>query len=265
MLKRIISGILLFVVLIPIVISNGKPFLIMIGVLSLLALKEIFDLKKSRDKYPSGIEFAAMISMFLLIFYEYEVHGETNGVSSVLLSLLSIVFLLPTMLTYKNTNYETKDAFYLIGVLLFLSTAFHQVIVLRNQNVWLLLYILLISTITDIFAYLVGKLMGKKKIFPTISPNKTYAGTIGGVIFGTIIPTVFYALVISNECILEVAITSFNLSIISVFGDLLFSKIKRENNIKDFSDLIPGHGGILDRFDSFIFVVLAYTIIQRFI
>ena len=55
------------------------------------------------------------------------------------------------------------------------------------------------------------------------------------------------------------------LSIISVFGDLLFSKIKRENDIKDFSDLIPGHGGILDRFDSFIFVVLAYTIIQRFI
>ena len=69
MLKRIISGILLFVVLIPIVISNGKPFLIMIGVLSLLALKEIFDLKKSHGKYPSGIEFAAMISMFLLIFY----------------------------------------------------------------------------------------------------------------------------------------------------------------------------------------------------
>ena len=145
------------------------------------------------------------------------------------------------------------------------GTAFHQVIVLRNQNVWLLLYILLISTITDIFAYLIGKLMGKKKIFPTISPNKTYAGTIGGIIFGKVIPTVFYVLVISNECILEVAITSFILSIISVFGDLLFSKIKRENDIKDFSDLIPGHGGILDRFDSFIFVVLAYTIIQRFI
>ena len=265
MLKRIISGILLFVVLIPIVISNGKPFLIMIGVLSLLALKEILDLKKSHEKYPSGIEFLAMVSMFLLIFYEYEVHGETNGVSSVLLSLLSMGFLLPTMLKYKNTNYETKDAFYLIGVLLFLSTAFHQVMVLRNQNVWLLLYILLISTITDIFAYLVGKLIGKKKIFPAISPNKTYAGTIGGVIFGTIIPTVFYALVISNECLLEVAVTSFILSIISVLGDLLFSKIKRENDVKDFSDLIPGHGGILDRFDSFIFVVLAYTIIQRFI
>ena len=265
MLKRIISGVLLFVILIPIVISNGKPFLIMIGVLSLLALKEILDLRKSHSKYPSGIEFMAMVSMILLIFYEYEVHGESNGVSSVLLSLMSVSFLFPTMLSYKNTSYETKDAFYLIGVLLFLSTAFHEVILLRGENVWLLVYLLLISTCTDIFAYLVGKGFGKKKIFPHISPNKTYAGCVGGLLFGTILPSIFYYVVISKEGILLNVLMSFILSIITILGDLLFSKIKRENEIKDFSDLIPGHGGILDRFDSFIFAVLFYTIIKRFL
>ncbi len=265
MLKRILSGILLFVILIPIVVSDGKPFLIMIGVLSLLALKEIFDLRKSHNKYPSGIEFIAMISMFLLIFYEYEVHGETNGVSSILLSLMSVVFLFPTMLTYKDIRYETKDAFYLMGVILFLSTAFHEVILLRGENVWLLVYLLLISTFTDIFAYLIGKKFGKKKIFPHISPNKTYAGCLGGLIFGTIFPTIFYYFMISQSSLFLTIGMSFVLSITTILGDLLFSKIKRENEIKDYSDLIPGHGGILDRFDSFIFVVLFYTIINRFI
>ena len=82
---------------------------------------------------------------------------------------------------------------------------------------------------------------------------------------GTLVPTIFYYYFISAEPIWFLLIMSFILSFISQLGDLLFSKIKRENDIKDFSNLIPGHGGVLDRFDSAICVVLAYILFLQFI
>lgn len=265
MKKRILSAIVLTAILVPLVVAGGKPFLITIGVLAIISLKEIIDLPKSHSKIPNGIVLLAMITLLLLIFYEYEITAPFGGPSTMTLALMSLTFLLPTMLQYKKGEYETKDAFYLIGVLLFLSTAFHSVIVLRAENINLLVYLLLIAICTDIFAYFIGSFFGKRKIFPNISPNKTYAGCIGGAILGTIIPVLFYYFVISKEQIVGILIITFLLTIVTELGDLLFSKIKRENGIKDFSDLIPGHGGILDRFDSFIFVALAYMILIRFI
>ncbi len=265
MLKRILSGIVLALILIPIVIAGGKSFLIAVGIIAILGFKEFLDLRKSHANIPSGIALFSMVALLVLIFYEYEVHGQPSGISMTPLVTISIVLLFPTMCPYKNGTYETKDAFYLIGVLLFLSTAFHGVIYIRNRNIYLLVYLLLVSITTDVFAFFIGKYFGKKKIFPNISPNKTYAGSIGGAVVGTIVPTLFYSFVIARENIIAILVMSFILSVVTQFGDLLFSKIKRENGIKDFSDLIPGHGGILDRFDSFIFVVLAYMIIMRFI
>ncbi len=261
MLKRVISAVVLALILIPLFIAGGRAFTIAVGILSLLALKEIIDLKQSHNKIPNGIVLIAMCALFFLVIYNFD---TINGIPGVILAILSFVFLLPTLFPYKKGDYETKDAFYLMGVLVFLGISFHSVLVLRNENLYLLCYILSIPIFTDTFAMLMGKWFGHKKITPVISPNKTYAGCVWGAIFGTIGPTILYYFLISNQNIIGILLQSFILSIISQFGDLLFSKMKRENEIKDFSNLIPGHGGILDRFDSFLFVILAFMIWKGF-
>ena len=94
-----------------------------------------------------------------------------------------------------------------------------------------------------------------------ISPNKTWEGSIGGLLAGSLISLIFYNFLISSIDIKLVIITII-LSIVGQIGDLIMSKIKRENGIKDFSNILPGHGGILDRLDSSIFVVLAYALMM---
>ena len=127
-----------------------------------------------------------------------------------------------------------------------------------NKN--LLLYLVLITVITDTFAYLTGMLVGKHKLLEVISPKKTIEGFIGGTFFGVFVAALFYATVVDQSAALVALIpVTFALSVIGQLGDLFFSAIKRYFNKKDFSNLMPGHGGILDRLDSLIFVLLAYS------
>ena len=118
---------------------------------------------------------------------------------------------------------------------------------------------------TDTFAYFIGSKYGKRKLFPKISPKKSLEGFIGGLIFGSLISTIFYVLVIGNVSIISIFVLSILLSTIGQFGDLAFSYIKRYFNIKDFSNIMPGHGGILDRLDSIIFILFGYVIFSIFI
>ena len=98
---------------------------------------------------------------------------------------------------------------------------------------------------------------------PQISPKKTVEGLIGGVLMGTFVASAFYNTVINSHISLVLVILlTLLLCLVGQLGDLIFSSIKRYYGVKDFSHLIPEHGGILDRFDSLIFVVLAYIIIQ---
>ena len=115
---------------------------------------------------------------------------------------------------------------------------------------------------TDSFALFTGMLIGKHKLAPEISPKKTIEGAIGGSLMGTIIATAFYVTVInSNVPLVFVILITLALTAVGQVGDLAFSAIKRYYGQKDFSDLIPGHGGILDRFDSLVFVVLAFILV----
>ena len=113
------------------------------------------------------------------------------------------------------------------------------------------------------FAMFTGSLFGKHKLIPKVSPKKSVEGSVGGSIIGTILAVVYYELVITNTGNLFILIIStFILTILGQLGDLLFSKIKRENGIKDFSNIMPGHGGILDRLDSLSFVAMGYILLN---
>lgn len=100
-----------------------------------------------------------------------------------------------------------------------------------------------------------------KYTFTPISPKKTIEGSLIGMLMGVVVGSVYYYNVIGNESVMYAILLSFSLAIISEIGDLLFSSIKRYYGVKDFSNLIPGHGGILDRFDSVIYVSLCMALI----
>jgi len=265
MLKRIISAIVMILVFVPLLVAGGRAFSVAVGVLALLACKEMIDLQKSHSKIPNAVVLMAMASLLFLVFYEYEARVLSYGISHRVLAIMLLAFLLPTLVSYQKGEYETSDAFYLIGVVILLGISFNSIIILRNMNINHLIYLFMITISTDTFAFIVGKLIGKHKLLPKVSPNKTIEGALGGTIMGTALPAIYYYYFISpNNLILTIIMTLF-ISVISQIGDLIFSKIKRENEVKDFSNLIPGHGGILDRFDSTVFAVLAYVLMLRFI
>ena len=158
-----------------------------------------------------------------------------------------------------------EKCFYLIGVTVFLGSAFSCLIILRNMSLSYFIYIFLISIMTDTFAHSIGTLFGKNKI-NEISPNKSWEGCLGGTFFGTLISVLFYLFFINQDVdiFLLIFVTIF-LSIIGQLGDLFFSLVKRNYNIKDYSNIMPGHGGILDRFDSIIFITLAFIYFINFL
>ena len=126
-----------------------------------------------------------------------------------------------------------------------------------ENGVFLIWYVMFASWGTDIFAYVCGKLIGKHK-FSKISPNKTIEGCVGGTI-GAVIMILIYTVIINNLCGMNinyilVATIGIILSLLSQMGDFAASSIKRFTGIKDYSNLIPGHGGMLDRIDSIIFI-----------
>jgi phosphatidate cytidylyltransferase len=113
---------------------------------------------------------------------------------------------------------------------------------------------------------ILGTMIGKHKLIPSVSPKKSVEGSVCGLGLGTFISVLFFKNVIGIPVnIFVLILMTLFLSVIGQLGDLLFSKIKRENNIKDFSNIMPGHGGILDRLDSLALVLLAFAIIVKFI
>lgn len=260
MLKRILSAIFLILIAIPLIVTGGKVFAIALGIIGIFALKEMLDLKTNQNSIPffmKSIFYLGFLSVIYLIPFDYL---NPFGIDYRLLVFLFFLYLLPTLYYHHKKMYFTKDAFSFLAITLFLGFACHGVIVLRMYNIWLFLSIILIPILTDTFALFFGRLIGKHKLSPNISPNKTWEGSICGSICATIISSGFYYLTM-NPTQLEIQIFFFFLlSIVSQMGDLFFSTIKRENGVKDFSNLIPEHGGILDRFDSIIFTVLAFVL-----
>ncbi len=258
MKTRIISAIVALLIFIPIFIKGGMLFDVAVFVLAVLGLKEFLEVKKSKKEMPFFIEFISYISLGLIIFF----NSSNNYLLSVdyrMVAGLFLTFLIPTVLYHDRSLYSINDAFYLIGGVFFLGVSFSLFTLLRNEGMEILLYLLLISIFTDTFAYFVGMLIGKNKLLEDISPKKTIEGMIGGTVLSVIIASNFYYTVIDSSLPLYIIIfmTTF-LSIIGQFGDLVFSAIKRYYGKKDFSNIMPGHGGILDRLDSIVFVALGF-------
>jgi len=259
MKKRILSAIVALAIFIPIFIKGGLIYSLAIYIISLLGLKEFLNAKNSKKNIPTFVEFISYIIFTLLVLSNINSKEMIFSIDFRVLSALFLVYLIPTVLYHDREQYSVTDAFYMIAGIFFLGISFSLLIIVRNINLNLIIYLFLITILTDSYAYITGSLIGRHKLLKEISPNKTWEGMIGGTVLGTIISTIFYIIVINpNIPIFQISLITLFLSIIGQFGDLCFSAIKRYFGIKDFSNIMPGHGGILDRFDSIIFVVLGF-------
>ena len=256
---RIISAVIMLLIFIPVLFIGGHAFSIGVYLVSLLALNEFLSIKNEKKYIPSFIKFISYILLTLLILANSNVSEIMFSIDYRVLAGLFISYLIPTVLYHDREKYSINDAFYLIGGVLFLGISMSLLILIRNNSLALTIYLFLISITTDTYAYFIGSLIGKHKLLEQISPKKTLEGMIAGTIFGTFVGAVYYCLFVSNTTpIYVIVLITLFLSVIGQFGDLVFSAIKRYFSKKDFSNIVPGHGGVLDRMDSIIFILFGF-------
>lgn len=262
MTKKVISAIVLVLIFVPVIIMGELPFTILMSVLSIVGLYELLKLRETKKKFPMFLKIFAYLLTCYFCLYNTSSIEFINKFDYRVMAFILFLFISPMVFINNDEKYNLNDALFLIGSVLFIGISFNLIIITRNYDLTYIIYLLLITTITDTFALFTGKLVGKHKLCPKISPNKTIEGLIGGSIMGTFVATVFYNTIISRTVPLVIVIMlTLLLCLVGQLGDLVFSSIKRHYDVKDFSNLIPGHGGILDRFDSLIFVVLAFTVL----
>lgn len=260
MKQRVISAVVAAVIFIPVFILGGSTFNVAFYILTIIGLREFMKAKEKEKKIPDFVRLLAYI-MITILYFECTLNGNSNfSFDYKMITALLLTLSVPVVLYHNQKVYNIKDAFYLLGGVFFLGFSMSLFYMYRSISLELVIFLFLITIITDSYAYFGGMLIGKNKLLENISPKKTWEGTIIGSLVGTFICTVYYITVInSNVSIFGLSIIVLFLSLIGQFGDLFFSAIKRKYKIKDFSNIMPGHGGVLDRLDSIIFVMLAFT------
>lgn len=264
--QRSISGIFLVAFLIIVLVLGGNVLLVSLGVLSSIAFLELLQVFKLNKTVFSYLGISFIIFYYISIYY-YSING-------VLLFLIAFLILLLSFYVFTFPKYSIKEVALVIYGVIYVAIMFSFVYLVRNNElmgkyiVWL---IFISSWGSDTFAYLTGLLFGKHKLVPNLSPKKTIEGAIGGIL-GSMILGAFYCYIVFNKIVDDITISTIRVSIgcgvgsiISMIGDLTASAIKRNYEVKDYGNIIPGHGGILDRFDSVIFTApVLYFILNLF-
>lgn len=253
MKQRIITAIILLAVALPLVLIGGIAFEMAIVILSLIAFLEIMQMAKIAIISPETLVGMVATVSLILSADSYTSFRLTPFLS---LSLCAFTLLIITVFS------ENKFSFERVGVVtlaaLYVGLGAHNVIIIRQIGLPAMVFILLAVYVTDTGAYLVGRAIGKHRLAPHISPNKSVEGAIGGTLLATIVASsmLFFQKPFDIEPI-QLVILAFFVSVAGQMGDLVESALKRFYGVKDSGTILPGHGGVLDRFDSILFGVVA--------
>ncbi|MDO4903536.1 MAG: phosphatidate cytidylyltransferase [Limosilactobacillus sp.] len=252
MKTRVITAIIALAVFIPLIVYGGWPLTVAAVVLGIVAMSEILIMKKM-----FLISFEAIISYLgvtLLILPDTWLKFlPTLATRWYAFYILVILLLLHTVIRKQRFSFD--DAGVLTLAMMYVGVGFHYFLDIRSYGFIMLLYAMLIVWITDSGAYLIGRQIGRHKLAPKVSPNKTWEGSIGGTVAATVILAIFAYYFTLGEAMGWVIAQTLVLSIFGQFGDLIESSLKRYYGVKDSGKILPGHGGILDRFDSMLIVM----------
>ena len=295
MRTRIITGLVMAAIGIPLLIFSPVEVFIGLGVLlSLIATYEILHMFETKNevKYSflskvliytiSAYENLSLSLSFYMLKKGYDVPiGSVLGIA-LFVMMLVIGFLLVFDKTIDSTNGGK-----MLLVINYVGIGFASIPMLSMYGRGLLFYIIVVASFTDMFAYFFGVALGtkiiKRRPAPVISPKKSFEGCIAGTIFGTVFGVlvfIFYNELFDEgntlfvnickfdnkalEIVIIILITLFA-SFVGQIGDLVASKLKRDNDIKDYGKIFPGHGGVMDRFDSSLFISIFLIIIFLFL
>lgn len=252
MKTRTITAIIAMAIFLPVVIYGQLPLLIMAYLLAIVALKEVLNMKNIKLYSLPGIFSVVALCLIMspqksdLVSLDYQVP---------FLTIMSLIMLSYTVMSKNRFNFV--DASFCMLAVAYIGIGFMYFYETRaaENGLVFILYALLVVWVTDTGAYIFGRLFGKHKLWPEISPNKTIEGFVGGIACSTIIAVIFSINYNMPLSIMPLILVTWLFSMFGQLGDLVESALKRHFDVKDSGNLLPGHGGILDRFDSFIFVL----------
>ena len=260
MLERTLTAVgILSVSLMTVILSEFIVYPIVLSLLAIVAVYEILKVMGAEKKYALSIPAYIIAGVFPTA--SYFVTADTN--LYFLLGLAAAMFVYMFYLMGVSIFSKGKTTFSTISEV-FTSVAYITVSVSslsllryidRQVGVYEVVLVFVVAWICDVFAFLVGSAIGKHKLIPEISPKKTVEGAIGGVVFTALLCLVYgfgLDLILTDISVnyIFLAIIGVVLPVVSQLGDLVASLIKREYGVKDYGKIFPGHGGVMDRFDS---------------
>lgn len=251
MKQRVITSIVLALVLIPAVLIGGWTYQIAIGLIVLIGATEVIKMAKLESMpVPAVITYSGTLS---IAYYDLIETFIPAHLPNALIPLFSILLLLVCTVMIRGYNFSSAGISVL--TMFYIGLGGYATIRIRTANFALFIFILLVVVITDISAYFIGSKLGKNKLAPLLSPNKTIEGFLGGIVMSFVAAAIYLNFFTFKYTYGTMLVMAIILSITGQFGDLLESSLKRHYNVKDSGDILPGHGGILDRFDSTLFTL----------
>ncbi len=270
MLKRIITALVAVCVLVPVLIFSGTVVLpIAVAIVTIIGVYEMLKCLGIEKKYYLSIPayaISAVMPFAMRYMDDFTVAFALGFVLAV--AMIVVVFI---SVIWSHGAFPFADAMAAYILIAYIIIAMNSIIYVRDfdeNGKYAYLLIFLGAWMTDIFAYFTGVFLGKHKLIEDVSPKKTVEGSIGGiffcalsfVLFGVITNIFFY----TDANLIFLVISGIIVSFVSQIGDLIMSVIKRHYGIKDYGKIFPGHGGVLDRFDSVLIVSVGLAAICMF-
>lgn len=269
MKQRISTGIILTLLFFPILIFGHHYYIFDIAcfALSVVASMELTKLFSHHLHLPWLVRLSTIL-LTAFLFTLVVLTARYNLQAKWLLGGFMIIILVQSFYMVIFDEFKAIDFGNQLLIILYGSLGFAAFAHLRFVSLHAMLYLLLVAMMTDTFAYFFGIRFGKHKLAPKVSPKKSIEGAVAGLFFGGGLASV-YAIIFpvfpQSITSIFIVLLSFFLSFVAQLGDLVASKLKRSFGAKDFSNLFPGHGGVLDRFDSSLYAAMTLLILYGFI
>ncbi len=262
---RFRTSVILTIITVTSIVLGGYVLWGVLLVVSLIGLMELYRAVGVNRTLAAGVGYLAGVAWYALLMLK-DIFPDNpafeTGSLTVLIMIAVFLILLLAVYVFSFPKYNSEQVMTIFFGFFYVALTLSYIYLVRELNggaytVWL---IFIGSWGADTMAYMVGRQIGKHKIVPVLSPKKSLEGFIGGIL-GAVLIGVIYAIIFKNNLtehfpnpVFSFAIIAACSSVVSMIGDLAASAIKRDKQIKDYGKLLPGHGGILDRFDSVIFI-----------